>query len=91
MRDAAIRQARQGQSEATIARPGSLNGVGSRGREMAWADDEKASYRPSCINNLGCEVMILIFQHFAECVLNRGIVAVYKMTLAKPDREGGFA
>lgn len=44
-----------------------------------------------CIDNFGGVVLSLVLDHLAECVLNRGIVAIDKMAINESHRQRRLA
>lgn len=46
-----------------------------------------SSYLASCINDLSGELLALVLDHFAEGILDRWIVALYKVPVHKPHGE----
>lgn len=53
--------------------------------------EENLTYLASSIDNLSREVLVLPLDHFAECVLDGGIVAVDKVAVDKLHRHTGLA
>ena len=39
------------------------------------------------IENLSSKVLTAVFNHFAKCILNRGIVIIHEMAFDELDRE----
>ena len=50
-----------------------------------------SAHLPSGINDLSGIVLTLILDNFAEGVLDRGVVALYKVPVYELNREGGFS
>lgn len=50
-----------------------------------------SSYLASCVDDLGGELLTLVLDIFAKSILDRGIIALYKVAVHKPHGEGGFA
>lgn len=49
------------------------------------------AYLSCSIDDLCSKVLILVFNHLAECVLDGGIVALDEVAIDKLDGERGFA
>lgn len=61
-------------------------------RLVVVSDDfsHELSYLTSCINNFGREIFTIVLYNSTECILDRWIIALDKVTLDETYCEGGF-
>ena len=55
-----------------------------------WGELRLNAYLARRIYNLGSKIMLTVFDHFAEGILDSGIVAVYEVAVHELHRERRF-